>query len=191
MMTTGIYRISNLVNGHHYVGSGISIEGRWKTHRHRLRKGNHHSIALQRAWDKHGADAFEFVVIETVEDRSKLIEREQIWINNLRSYGNGYNASPTAGSQLGRKLTTEQCERFKLRRTRGPVTESERAAMSIARKGKPRSAEVCRRISEATKMAMRRPEVLKKLQVPCSPEKRAAISAAKRRYPTSIQLDTK
>jgi group I intron endonuclease len=145
-MASGIYRITNRINGHSYVGSGVSIEGRWKTHRHRLRNGNHHSIALQRAWDKHGEKAFEFVVVEFVPDRHLLIEREQHWMDALHAYGGGYNAAPKAGSQLGRKWSEEQRARAAGRCTRGPVPEAERAAMRARKLGVPRPKEAREKI---------------------------------------------
>lgn len=106
-MTCGIYQIVNKVNGKRYVGSAVNFASRWRVHKHQLRKGNHHSVALQRAWNSYGEDSFDFAIIEEC-DREKLIEREQIHLD----MGYDYNCSPTASSSLGvvgREETKEKC----------------------------------------------------------------------------------
>lgn len=95
-MHTGIYEIVNTVNGKRYVGSAASFASRWRVHRHHLRKGKHHSVALQRAWDKYGEGSFIFRAIEHC-GKSDLIVREQYHIDQ----GCDYNCSPTAASSLG------------------------------------------------------------------------------------------
>lgn len=106
-MACGIYEIVNIANGKRYVGSAVNFSARWRVHRHHLRNGKHHSIALQRAWDKYGEESFEFSIIEEC-DRGKLMEREQIHLD----MGYDYNCSPTASSSLGvirRDETKEKC----------------------------------------------------------------------------------
>lgn len=100
---TGIYKITNTVNGKYYIGSAIRISGRFGTHRSQLRKNIHHSIILQRAWNKYGEKNFDFSILEECE-KSKLIEREQWYIDNYKPI---YNISPTAGNCLGVKGTIE------------------------------------------------------------------------------------
>jgi group I intron endonuclease len=105
---TGIYRITNTLTGRHYVGSADSIRARWVQHRMHLRNNSHHSAKLQRSWNKHGAEAFEFAIVQELPDRAGIIEREQHWIDALHGYTAGYNACATAGSTTGLKLTPEQ-----------------------------------------------------------------------------------
>lgn len=102
-MTCGIYEIRNVIDGKCYIGSAANIEQRWRAHLSYLSNAKHHSIILQRAWDKHGSCNFEFNIIEQVEDRTKLIEREQYWINRFDSSNNelGYNICKKAGSRIG------------------------------------------------------------------------------------------
>src|SRR5215468_7946604 len=83
LSASGIYRIKNVVSGRVYIGSAVNLPSRWKLHRSLLRRGKHHSRSLQRSWCKHGATAFVFELIEPVDDRKRLIEREQFWINSL------------------------------------------------------------------------------------------------------------
>lgn len=59
------------------MGSSCSVLDRWSAHRRKLRKGVHHSIHLQRAWDKYGEVAFLFTMLITVEeDRLRSTEQE-------------------------------------------------------------------------------------------------------------------
>ena len=112
LISSGIYAIRNLINQKMYVGSAVNIKRRWKSHRSGLLHGKHHSVKLQRAWSKYGGSAFEWVVLEAVE-KTMLIEREQHWIDLLRSQSCGYNVNPTAGSSLGRKATLETRRRMR------------------------------------------------------------------------------
>ena len=104
----GIYAIRNLINGKRYIGSAVNLAFRWKSHRWNLEAGKHHSYLLQRAWDKHGASAFVFEVIEATTD-DNLVLREQHWIDHFRSLSTrrGYNVALMAGSTLGTKRSSE------------------------------------------------------------------------------------
>lgn len=89
----GIYKIQNNLTNKCYVGSSVQIEARLKQHKAALENGNHHSIYLQRSWDKHGSSSFVFEILELCI-KEKLIEREQHYIDKLNSC---YNAEKIAG----------------------------------------------------------------------------------------------
>jgi group I intron endonuclease len=128
---SGIYKIVNRLNGKCYVGSARSIDSRWRRHRHDLAHGRHHSLKLQRAFNKHGETAFEFSVIEHVADLAQLVVREQHWIDALGAFKAGYNVLPKAGSALGQVRSDET--RAKLRAL--VISAETRARMSAAKKG--------------------------------------------------------
>lgn len=144
IMTCGVYEIVNTVNGKRYVGSSKNIEKREKEHFNDLRRGRHHAIALQRAWNKYGENNFYFSVIEECAD-VELIEREQAHLDS----GFDYNSSPTAGNCLGVKHSDE---------TRAKVSEFMRRRNSdnpdmldrfrFSHKGKPKTDEWKKRSSE-------------------------------------------
>lgn len=115
---SGVYRIVNSLNNKHYIGSAININTRWKNHIKELKNNKHHSIHLQRSWNKYGEDIFKFEVIEYIEDKTKLVEREQYWIDFYQSYKReyGYNLLPKAGSMLGYKMPKEVREKLSLMR---------------------------------------------------------------------------
>jgi hypothetical protein len=78
----GVYAIRNNNNGKMYVGSTkSSLVGRWLTHRRYLRSGRHVNRILQAAWNKHGEDAFEFVVLVTCDDAELCLTLEQKFLD--------------------------------------------------------------------------------------------------------------
>lgn len=118
MTNPGIYSISNKRNGKVYIGSAVNLRQRFFKHRHDLRKGNHHSIKLQNAWNKYGPDAFSFDVIETINDKENLASREQFWIDQLKAATRAnYNILPTAYSRLGSKHTKKTKAKISKSRT--------------------------------------------------------------------------
>jgi len=104
-MSSGIYIITNTCNGKVYIGSAVDLDKRWRVHLHCLRKGVHWNISLQRSWNKNGESSFEFTVVEYCT-KEMLLKREQHWLN-LYEDGDLYNINPTAGSNLGRKWSSE------------------------------------------------------------------------------------
>ena len=137
-MGGGIYYIANLDDGYGtaYVGSTYSFRKRWLQHRKDLRCGVHANPHLQAAYNKYGLGSFAFGVAEAVEDDALLLGREQHWLDAFRTSGRVYNLALVAGSPMkGRKHTTE--------------TRRKLSKIGKGRKMPPRSAEHCRRISEA------------------------------------------
>ena len=108
-MNTGVYMIEHTASGKKYIGSaGRSFKSRWGVHRGSLRNGTHHSVLLQRAWNKYGEDAFEFRVVKRTTPK-EAVDSEQAFIDLHQTCDpkHGYNIAPIAGSSLGRKHTAE------------------------------------------------------------------------------------
>lgn len=94
MNISGIYKIICTVNNKFYLGSSKNIKSRWYEHKCSLKKGIHHSIHLQKAWDKYGKENFRFEILEfTGLEKEILLEREQYWLDTLKPYEKeiGYN----------------------------------------------------------------------------------------------------
>ena len=79
-MKSGIYKIVNKLNNKYYLGSSKDFHVRKLKHFNELRKGKHHNIYLQRAFNKYGEENFEFVIVEECEN---TFEREQELLNEL------------------------------------------------------------------------------------------------------------
>lgn len=131
---SGIYAITNTVNGKKYIGSSVNIKKRWACHLSTLNNGKHKSTRLQNAWLKYGPDVFVFSVVEVVEDLNRLIEREQHWVDVNGSCGvGGYNARVCADSNLGAKWLPESKARLSLAKTGTSATSKAVAAANAAR----------------------------------------------------------
>lgn len=107
LAVSGIYAITNKIDGKMYIGSAKILCRRVAQHKLHLSGSRHHSTKLQRAWDKHGPDAFVFSILEVVIDPMELIAREQHWMDLTNAAVNGYNIRPTAGSSLGYRHSAE------------------------------------------------------------------------------------
>lgn len=132
-MNSGIYKITNKINGKFYIGSSIGIKGRLSHHKNSLIRGDHHSRHLQRAWKKYGENNFVFEIIEHIEDCNLLLEREQFYLDTLKPWKKeiGYNISPTAESCLG-IIRTEKTKQ-KLRDINTGKTVSEETKTKISK----------------------------------------------------------
>lgn len=80
----GIYKITNKINGKCYIGSSVDIHKRWREHRARSVMKTHNYIKtyyshLYCAFRKYGRDNFNYEIIEVVENRDELLERERYW----------------------------------------------------------------------------------------------------------------
>lgn len=144
----GIYKIYNVECGKSYIGSAKNIKKRWLEHKNALKYGIHHSIKLQRAWDKYGEKAFSFEILEIVESDADLISTEQKWIDVYRCASEiGYNICPKAGSSLGRKFSEETKLKMSKKATGRVATEETRLKQSAASLGKAKSDQHKRNIS--------------------------------------------
>lgn len=135
---SGIYQIKNILSRESYIGSATNLRGRHSLHLRDLHKGKHHNRRLQNAWAKYGNDAFDFIVLEEVPDKSRLIEREQFFLDALLPE---YNHCGTAGSTQGRTHGPEVRAKIGQASRGRTITPEWRANLSRAGKGRKRSPE--------------------------------------------------
>lgn len=155
-----IYAIECATNKLVYVGSTRQVAARWRDHKATLRAGTHHNRHLQHAWEKYGEEAFEFRVLEEVPDE-ELMDAELRWIREYM--GRLFNVDIEPRATPARFMSEETRERMRASKrnlspeTRAKMSESakrrgvlRKATDTAAEKarGKPRSEEVKRKISE-------------------------------------------
>lgn len=143
-MSSGVYMIQS-PSGGVYIGSSVRLKRRRTRHFSEMRNGYHINEALQRAWNKYDGD-LKFVVLEYCENES-LLDREQWWIDYIRSTGGKlYNARHTADSggqplqeSTRRKISESMMGRKHSEQTkqkmRKPKSPEHAAAISRGRKG--------------------------------------------------------
>jgi group I intron endonuclease len=190
-MRSGIYEIVHVSSGKKYIGSSIDVVRRLSGHRRDLKRGANTNFRLQRAWNKHGADAFEFRVIEFFEGSTDaMVAREQFQIDKtdpaLR-----YNRRPIASSNAGIKMppasdalrkfraemsrnrpkTPEECAKISASlkgRKNGPPSEETRCKIRLKNIGRKHSPETIKRLkakAEGRKLPERTPEIHAKIRV--------------------------
>lgn len=176
--SAGVYLISNQTSGKLYVGSASNLAKRHGEHQRRLRRKDHENDHLQKAWDKHGDEAFEFLVLLIcAPDQMIYFEQRALDYYKVKcGWRQMYNANPNAASGLGRRMSARS-RALLLERLRGnQYTKGH--ALSPEHKEKIRIATTRRnlgsKLSEETKVKIgnaNRGRIH-------SPETRAKISAA-------------
>jgi len=148
---SAIYSIVNTVNGKMYIGSAVNLRNRRRIHISQLRNNKHHSVLLQRAFDKYKEENFSFELIEYVTDKNNLIKREQVWIDFFKPE---YNICKIANSKLGvspSEETREKISDFQIGKKRKPHTEESKKLMSDKKKGRVFSEEHKKNLSDVKK----------------------------------------
>ena len=150
-MVSGVYLITNLINGHMYVGGSVDIMRRFRQHKLGVDADIH---PIDNAIKKYGVDNFSFQIITELPPDWKIIgEHEKYWIKfyntfkdpkhyNLTKGGegkNGYIPSPETCKKMSESLKGHDCS---------PET---RRKISEAHKGKKRDDETKQKISETLK----------------------------------------
>ena len=92
----GIYKITNKINGHAYIGLSTNIEERWKQHQSLYNQNRESNKVLYKAFQKYGIENFIFEVLEECSIL-ELSEKEKYYIEKFDTYFNGYNM--TAGGE--------------------------------------------------------------------------------------------
>ena len=108
----GVYQIHNKINNKNYVGSTSNLDRRIKNHKQHLAKGCHNNRKLQKDYDTHGLDAFEFIILEKCVEEELLTayEKYNMYMTDAIVMYKGYNDRlPT----LNHKNFQEVCKRKK------------------------------------------------------------------------------
>ena len=87
-----VYGIKNIIVNKFYIGRSNT---KYRIHGHicDLRANKHHSIKLQRAYNKYGESVFVFGIIEDNIPDDLIQEKEKYYVELYNSYHNGYNCT--------------------------------------------------------------------------------------------------
>jgi group I intron endonuclease len=150
MENTGVYKITNIINNQCYIGSSKTIKRRWYEHKRQLRKNQHHSKVLQRAFNKYGENNFVFEILELCEPDELLII-EQKYFDLIKPE---YIILKTAGRFDGYKHTEETKQILREKRKEQinlPCSEETKKKISDANKNRKFSNEHKDKLSKSHK----------------------------------------
>ena len=71
-----LYSITNKATGKRYIGESLFVENRWGKHRSSLKAGRHKNSLLQKDYNKHGPEAFEFAIIKEINKENFQTEKQ-------------------------------------------------------------------------------------------------------------------
>lgn len=110
----GIYKITNLINGHYYIGQSRDIKGRFRCHRFSGRQLNDkdHNTPIHLAIHKYGEENFSYEILEECSI-DELNEKEVYWIEKLQATKNG-NYNILVGGQDRKKIDNKPVELYDL-----------------------------------------------------------------------------
>lgn len=143
-MQSGIYTIRNKVDNKIYVGASINIDKRLGEYKRELKGNYHKNKKLQRAYNQHGKEHFEFELLEECEERF-LMSQENYWCNMFSSHDRkfGYNLDPTSPYK-NHRLSAETKDKISAIRIKQYEDKTKNPFY-----GKKHSSETKRKISES------------------------------------------
>jgi group I intron endonuclease len=141
MVKSGIYIIfSQLKSERFYIGSALNLRERKWNHFSNLKNNKHPNKIIQNHYNKYGIEDLQFEILEYVEDKTKLIEREQFYIDELKPY---FNICKIAGRFDNMWLGKHHSEETRIKMSKSAIGKN------IWTKDKPKSEEHKRKISNS------------------------------------------
>lgn len=106
-----IYKITNIINNKIYIGkTRQSIKTRWNQHCYNaFHNSKYH---FHRAMKKYGKENFKIEIVEEVNNKDYLNEREVYWINYYNTFHDVYNS--TTGGEKGFEHTEETLKKISI-----------------------------------------------------------------------------
>ena len=111
-LTHSLYFIRNIKENAYYIGISQNPEKRFRDHKSRLASGKHENTGLLAAYQRLGADAFVYSIVEVHKDRKVCEASEVFYISRFKALGYTlYNQTP-GGIYIPRRKRTYGRRRY-------------------------------------------------------------------------------
>ena len=147
-MTSGIYLITNNINGHEYVGGSIDIERRFSEHKRGIQADKQ---AIDRAILKYGKENFTYQIItELPADWNIIDKHERYWIKFYNTFKTRKHYNLTEGGEgiTGWHHTEEAKQKMSESHTGKTLSEEHKRKIGEGNKDKTVSEETKQKLSE-------------------------------------------
>lgn len=144
-MISGIYKITNIITQDSYIGSSVNVKQRKNKHFSDLNLNKHFSLHLQRSYNKHGKQNFNFEILAKAP-KEYLIKLEQWFLDNLKPT---FNKREIAESNLGVVFTEEHRRKIGEANKKRIISEEQKLKISQSLKGRVITEEWKQKMREA------------------------------------------
>ncbi len=84
----GVYTIRCRLTDTNWIGTSLDLEKAPNRHWFTLKMGNHSCPSLQTAWNAHGPDAFDFEIVDTLDDDLSDMARDNLLKEKRNDWAN-------------------------------------------------------------------------------------------------------
>lgn len=147
MDISGVYTVTNILNGRMYIGCSGFVNGRLRRHSTDLENNRHPNDLLQRSWNMYGAENFKFELLEECP-LSIMYGIEHYWVTmlNTRNKYLGFNLKPTHPENKTIRTAEMSAKIVSTRKSRGGFSWTE--------EGKIRQSKIISKVVRKTPIIM-------------------------------------
>jgi len=150
-----IYKITNIITSQIYIGSSIDIKERIRRHFKDLKANKHHSLKMQRSYNKYGKDVFKVTYLCNFpeEYRQKM---EQWFLDNNECYFNNelVVGKPSVNREFSedyRKKCSDRMKGNEFWKLTPPMSEETKLRVGQASKNRVWTDKMRKKLSESIK----------------------------------------
>jgi len=128
-----VYKITNNITKQYYIGVDTYFPKRLNQHKRTLLQNIHKNKHLQFSYNKYGVKNFDFELLEKCNSRDEMLNKEIYYIEEFKSFENGFNKTIGGEGSFGYKHTEEILQ--KMSSWKRIVTQEWKNNISLGTKG--------------------------------------------------------